>query len=133
MAIICNCNAFNSKMVREGLDLFSKDFPEKPTGQDLFKLYKDVYEWCGLEFKGFEKAGPKCKICFEQFIDEAIENFLNERLPEAVIDYIKDEALRNHGAPAVRRKKQKEHEEKQQTVIVVLSDKKKKPKRPALI
>lgn len=90
-------------MVREGIAVFSKDFIDEPTAKDLFKLYKDVYKWCGLEFKGFQKTGPRCKICFEQFIDEAIDTFLSDKFETDFIEEVKHQALLKYGAESVKK------------------------------
>lgn len=92
MAYVCICNAFNQKQVSEGLAVKGKDFPVKPTPDDVYQLYHDVYEWCGLEYKEMA-ARPKCERCFAQFIDMAVDHFLSDKIGAEQSQFLKARAL----------------------------------------
>ena len=95
MAFVCICNAFNEKQVGEGIKVKAENFPAKPTSDDVYQLYHDVYEWCGLEYKDME-ARPKCERCFAAFIDNAIDGFLAEQLGVDESQALKTRALDAH-------------------------------------
>lgn len=97
MAILCNCNAFNEKVVREGVFAKMKDFPKTPIAKDIYQLYRDVYAWCGLNYQDRIDAKPRCHICFEDFIELVLKEALSEKLGSEQAEILKTQALDSFG------------------------------------
>ncbi len=85
MPIVCICNNFNAEQIQGAFDRLGADLSAQPSLEEIYQFYRDVYEWCGVEYHQEEGRRPRCHACFSEFIDLAIDRFFKENCPAAKI------------------------------------------------
>lgn len=84
MPIVCLCNNFNKKQIEGAFDALGEQLSKQPSLEEIYQFYRDVYEWCGLEYYQQEGKKPQCHACFATFVDQAIERFLERHCQQAL-------------------------------------------------